>query len=175
MSPSLRVFNRGQPECHVGARRRQHHVLRIKLNTLHGPRMICIQYANFIPRICVPNVYPPIRRSAEYKLWIGTEGRLDRYPFVVEMPCECLKRSTVERIDKSDYWAVRAYQNRLAVSWEFQTGPVALLLLGQFEGDERAFVERAKIVQFDAFGIDAGCENESFGIVCGDWSAGKVH
>ena len=57
----------------------------------------------------------------------------------------------MEGINETDDGSVRGEQDGLAVGAEFEACPLAAFLRIDFEGGERALVEGAQIVQFDAF------------------------
>lgn len=81
----------------------------------------------------------------------------------------------MERVDQPNDRSVGADQDRLAVLRELQAGPVAFLLLVQQECHERTLVEGPQVVQLDGLGVDAGGEDQTFGIEGGDGTSLKVH
>lgn len=81
----LELLDGGQPKGHIGAGRREHHVLGIELNTLYGSRMVAVQCAHLETVVRVPDVHATVGAAGEYELRVGTERGLDRYALVVEM------------------------------------------------------------------------------------------
>lgn len=157
---SLCVFvDGGQPEGHVGAGRREHHVLGIKLYTLDRGRVVAWQDANFVARISVPNMYSAVGGAAEDKLWIRAEARLDCNALVVEVSGERLHWCAMERVDQPDDAAVGRDQNGFSVAAELEPRPVALFFLRQFERGEGSLIETTQVVEFDALGVNAGSED----------------
>ena len=58
---------------------------------------------------------------------------------------------------------------------EFESSPLALLLLRQLEGDERSSIEGPEVVQLDLLGLDPDGEDESFRVESANRFALNVH
>ena len=71
----LIIVSSWEPEGHVLARRRKHHILGIKLNTAHGYGMLCFQYCEFVSGVGVPSVHTSVAGTWENKLRVGAEWR----------------------------------------------------------------------------------------------------
>lgn len=170
-----RVIYSRQPERHIGTGGREHHKFRIELNTLNGSRMISAQDAHFVAGVRIPHVHFTVRRAAENELGVRTEGRFDGDSLVVQMAGERLQGSAVESVDQPNHRPVRADQDGLSVPGEFESGPVALLLLVQLERDEGSLVEGAQVVEFDTLRVDTRREDQPLRVVRGDRTAGEMH
>lgn len=105
--------------------------------------MIPVEHADLVPSLRVPYVHPAVRGATEHKLRIGAKTGLDRYPFIVQVTSKRLQRRAMKCVDQADRAAVRGDQDRLAVSAELQSCPVALLLLRQLERDKRPLIKAA--------------------------------
>lgn len=69
--------------------------------------------------------------------------------FLVLVAGQCVQRVSLKSVDRVNGGAVRVDHDDLAVRRELQTGPVAVLVLWQFERVERSLVERTQIVELD--------------------------
>lgn len=70
------VVDAGQPEGHVLASRRHHHVLWVELNAPDGLRVVTVQHAHFGAVLSVPDVNPAVSGSRNDELRVRGERRL---------------------------------------------------------------------------------------------------
>lgn len=85
---SLQLLDGRQPERHIRAGRRQHHVLRIELDALRRTRMVAVQRAHLEAGVRVPDVHAAIGAAREDELRVGAERCLDGDALVVEVTCD---------------------------------------------------------------------------------------
>lgn len=123
------ILDGGQPEWHGAARWRHHHVLGVKLNTLHWPRVVSVEDTHLLAVLAVPDVDSAVTGAGDDELRVRGEGGLQGELLGVQVTCECLKRCSIIWIYQFYNWAVSRDQDWFSIGGEFEPCPLDFLAI----------------------------------------------
>lgn len=123
------ILYRGQPKGHGTASWSHHHVLGVKLNTLHRTLVIAIEDTNLLAVLAVPDVDAAVAGAGDDELRVGGEGGLQGQLLGVEVTCECLKGCSIIWINQFYNWAVSRDQDWFSIGREFEACPLDFLTI----------------------------------------------
>jgi len=175
MTSLVHFFAFVQPKCHILAGGDHVNVFGVELATVNGAGVsLGSQYCSRA-RLCLPAMHFSVRRSGEDELCVGREAGLQRLSFCVGVTYEGMDGLSLKGVQESNHGSVGRNQDQLSVGREFHLGPIAVFFSFQLESGKGSLIVGSQVVQFDGLGVDAGGEDEAFGVESGHRTRIQFH